>query len=299
MTEEIPNPTVPAGEARPRRSGIVWLASYQKSGNTWTRAFLHNLARVMAGEDAEQDINRMGEFSTWENAKAFYTEALGFEPTDAHKGQIAAARRQVQRQIADAHDDLVFVKTHHALVRDRGHSTINFEVTSGAAYIIRNPLDVAISLAHHLGVDIDRAIEVMATSRAESAVTEQSVHEVVGSWSQHVWSWTRTPHRAIHVMRYEDMLADPVSAFGGLAAHLGLGVTREQIAVASERSSFDRLKQQEARGGFAERFFPEQQFFREGRTGQWKERLTRAQIDRIVRDHGVQMARFGYLSAGA
>ncbi len=27
--------------------GIVWLASYPKSGNTWTRAFLHNLLNVL------------------------------------------------------------------------------------------------------------------------------------------------------------------------------------------------------------------------------------------------------------
>ena len=35
---------------------IVWLASYPKSGNTWLRAFLHNLMT-----DAEQpvDINKM------------------------------------------------------------------------------------------------------------------------------------------------------------------------------------------------------------------------------------------------
>jgi hypothetical protein len=38
----------------------------------------------------------------------------------------------------------------------------------------------------------------------------------------------------------------------------------------------------------------DQNFFREGRAGQWKEVLTRAQIDRVVRDHGEQMQRFGY-----
>ncbi len=26
-------------------AGIIWLASYPKSGNTWLRAFLHNLMR--------------------------------------------------------------------------------------------------------------------------------------------------------------------------------------------------------------------------------------------------------------
>jgi len=295
MTDEIPSPAATAADAPRPRTGIVWVASYQKSGNTWTRAFLHNLARMMAGEDDEQDINRMGAFSTWENAKGFYTDVLGFEPTEAHRAQIAAVRHEVQRRIADAHDDLVFVKTHHALAHDRGHTTINFAVTSGAVYIVRNPLDVAISFAHHLNVDIDRSIAMMAETGAESPVTERAVHEVFGAWSQHVLSWTRKPHRAIHVMRYEDMLADPGAAFGALSAHLKLGAGRREVTEAVERSSFDRLQSQEAKKGFSERYFPEQQFFREGRAGQWREHLTIAQVDRIVRDHGEQMARFGYL----
>jgi hypothetical protein len=31
------------------KSGLVWLASYPKSGNTWTRAFLSNLASIIEG----------------------------------------------------------------------------------------------------------------------------------------------------------------------------------------------------------------------------------------------------------
>jgi len=32
------------------QSGFVWIASYPKSGNTWTRALLHNLFRAISGE---------------------------------------------------------------------------------------------------------------------------------------------------------------------------------------------------------------------------------------------------------
>ena len=39
----------------------------------------------------------------------------------------------------------------------------------------------------------------------------------------------------------------------------------------------------------------DQSFFREGRAGQRKEVLTPVQVDRIVKDHGEQMRRFGYL----
>jgi hypothetical protein len=279
------------------KSGIVWIASFQKSGNTWVRAFLHNLARCQRGETGEQDINEMARFSTWDLDKRRYAEFLGFTPDNAlHRSEIAATRHAVQQQIADSMEGLVFMKTHNSLVMDRGHSTINFDVTAGAIYVLRNPLDVAISLSHHAGFDIDQAIEMMATEDGETQGKDSAVYEVVGSWSQHVGSWTRKPHHALHIVRYEDLIENPQKAFAGLADHLLLSPTRRQLARAIEHSSFKRLQAQEKERGFRERSPTARDgFFREGRAGQWRDVLTPVQIDRIVRDHGEQMQRFGYL----
>ena len=52
---------------------IIWLASYPKSGNTWMRAFLHNLLRN-PGES--YDINRLGEFSYSDSTIHFYAPYL-------------------------------------------------------------------------------------------------------------------------------------------------------------------------------------------------------------------------------
>jgi hypothetical protein len=281
----------------PMQSGIVWIASYPKSGNTWARAFLHNLARLRNGDNGEQDINEMARFSTWDLDKKRYADFLGFEPDNAtQRSAIAATRPAVHQQIADSSQGMVFIKTHNCLVMDRGHSTINFAVTAGAIYVVRNPLDVAISYAHHAGTPIDQAIELMASTDAESRGNDDAVYEVIGSWSQHVWSWTRNPHRALHVVRYEDMLAEPNKVFATMAQHLLLNPTRRHLNRAIERSSFARLQAQEKEKGFRER--PpnaDQNFFREGRAGQWRDVLTTAQVDRIVRAHGEQMQRFGYL----
>jgi hypothetical protein len=277
------------------RSGIVWLASYPKSGNTWTRAFLHNLVHATSGEAQAQQINELNQFSMTSAAKAYFNEVLGFSPTDKHLDQIAAARARVQRYMADLVEGLIFVKTHQALAVDRGHPTINFSVTSGAIYIVRNPLDVAISYAHHLGQSIDAAIEAMNLKNAETAVTDSQVYELYGSWSQHVLSWTRKPHRAIYVMRYEDMLAEPQKTFGALARHLLFRPSEGELADAIDRSSFERLREQEEKEGFSERPKVAQRFFRDGRAGQWKEVLTPQQIQRIVDANHEQMQRFGYL----
>lgn len=285
-----------AEQAAPTKAGIVWIASFPKSGSTWARAFLHNLIGIQSGEQAAQRINDLNRFSTWEISKELYTRVLGYEPGQDHQKEIAAIRHKVHEQIADAADGMVFVKTHHALVMDRGCSTLNLAVTSGAIYIVRNPLDVAISYAHHMNRSIDYAIEQMGTENVETEVTERTVYEVCGSWSQHVWSWTRKPHPAIRVMRYEDMLADPPKAFNGLVRHLLLEATPDQLAQAVDRSSFERLKEQEDREGFREKPKVAARFFREGRAGQWQELLTPAQIRAVIRDHGEQMKRFGYLA---
>jgi hypothetical protein len=277
------------------RSGLVWLASYPRSGNTWTRAFLHNLFKGMSGDAGTQNINELNRFTAAVNGRELYAETLGFNPTDEHRNEIAAVRHEVQRRAADQFEGLIFTKTHQALLADRDSTTINFAVTAGAIYIIRNPLDVAVSYAHHLGCPLDETIASLGRANAEIPMTETQVHEVIGSWSQHVLSWTHKPHQAICVMRYEDMLATPERAFGGLARHLLLDPTLEQLADAIDRSSFTTLRAQEESEGFQERSSQPGRFFREGRAGQWKEVLTKEQVTRIVDDHGPQMARFGYL----
>ena len=277
-------------------SGIVWLASYPKSGNTWTRAFLSNLATIMAGEQDVLHVNAINRFSLGENFSSLYKQVCGFEPQPEDHRKVAEHRHRVHEVIADQFEGLIFCKTHNALVVDRGQSIINFAVTSGAIYIVRNPLDVVISLSHHINKPLDETIEIMATRDVETPINETRVHEVWGSWSQHVDSWTRKPHRAIYVMRYEDMLSEPEKTFGALAHHLLLNPTAAELDLAIRRSSFDALKEQEGEGGFKEKPEHAERFFREGRAGQWKDLLTRQQVDAIVNAHGEQMKRFGYLS---
>jgi sulfotransferase family protein len=278
------------------KQGIVWIASFPKSGNTWVRTFLHNLVKIQSGDGEPQNINEMNRFNAWDLDQNMYAGLLGYVPNNNQRTQIAATRHKVHELIADAADGVVFVKTHHALMMDRGYSTINFAVTSGAVYVVRNPLDVAISYAHHMGRSIDFAIEEMAAENVETDVTESRVYEVYSTWSQHVDSWTRKPHPALYVIRYEDMLVSPYQAFDALTRHLLLQSRPEQIALAIERSSFNKLKEQEEKYGFRERSeVADKPFFREGRAGQWREVLTPHQIQRIIRDHREQMRRFGYL----
>lgn len=285
-------------DSEQKPTGVLWIASYPKSGNTWTRALLNNLLKILQDEDpgAPQDINRMTEYTIWDIAAKPYEKVIGKPPKDVDRAEIAKARPEVQKMIAERTNGLAMVKTHHALVLDRGVPAINFAVTSGAIYIVRNPLDVAISFANHLNTSIDGAIKQMNVRNMETQVTDKNVYEIYGSWSQHVESWTRKPHRAIYVMRYEDMLEDPHKIFGGLARHLLMTPTGDQLDLAIQRSSFKELKKQEEKEGYREKPDNAKRFFRSGKAGEWRKRLTKRQIRDIVQAHHEQMARFGYLT---
>lgn len=278
---------------------IVWIASYPRSGNTWTRTFLHNLLQVMRGEAAgPQDINAMHRLTTWDVLPRWWEGLLTRPLAEAGRAEVAALRAQVHRRIAEAADGVVFVKTHAALVLSEGHPTIERAVTAGAIYLVRNPLDAVISNAHHYGISLERAIEVMNLANAVTNNHARGAYEHFGAWWQNVDSWTRRPHRRLIVLRYEDLLADPAAEFRRLARHLGLTPGEAEISAAIERSRFERLQRQEDELGFRERPLSSERFFRAGRSEQWRATLTAAQVAAVVAGNRAQMERFGYLPEG-
>ena len=275
---------------------IVWLASYPKSGNTWMRAFVHNLFRD-PGEPL--DINRMhGGLSQGESFKMWYA-MLDRRPVDEWTPEdVARLRPRVHETIARGFSGSGFCKIHGALMTSRGHPTVNMAVSSGAIYIVRNPLDVTLSYADFMGLGIDRAIDQMATENMESGFDDKNVPTLLGSWSQHVASWTAAGNRRVHVARYEDMLAGPSKTFGAVARFLKLKPSRARLERAIRNSSFAVLAGQERKRGFGEKSRHQKRFFRSGKAGEWKTGLTAAQTARVVEAHREQMARFGYLPPG-
>lgn len=273
---------------------IIWLASYPKSGNTWTRAFLHNLLR-----DAKAPVHpdRFADFCLGESKPEWYLRYLDKPLSQATEQEIMKIRPLVHRDMTRAFPDNVFAKTHNILAERGGYPLISLNHTAGAIYIVRNPLDVVSSVADHFGLDIDGAIGMMATEGAVTANDDRNVFEVLSTWSLHVKSWTQVASPGLHVMRYEDMTDRPLQTFRKLTDFLGLKPPRERLERAIRFSSFKILKQMEERHGFRERSVNSKAFFRSGGAGKWRERLTSDQIRRIIADHHEQMARFGYIPA--
>ncbi|MEM7119942.1 MAG: sulfotransferase domain-containing protein [Pseudomonadota bacterium] len=274
---------------------LIWLASYPKSGNTWMRAFLHN---VMLKNQRPHGINRLDDLTTGDVTPEHYAAIAGRPLDGMTASDIAALRAPVQAALADQANGTRFIKTHSAVLEFAGHPTINVAVTAGAIYIIRNPLDVVVSFSHHLGRPVDDVIDLMATQNSHTSMSETLMIDFIGSWSQHVESWTGRPNPGLHVVRYEDMLDETHRTFAGVVKFLGLDVPRQHIERAVRHASFKVLRKQEETDGFVERSEHAERFFRVGEKGQWCDVLSDDQVARVVESHRADMERFGYVPRG-
>ena len=274
---------------------LIWLASYPKSGNTWLRIFLHNLLR---NPDQPFDINSLASFSVVDSVGALYQRVDPRSPLDMSFEDMAKLRPLAHRLITTGFPDDMFVKTHNALGLDYGIPMITPEVTAGMVYVVRNPLDVLVSYAHHLNAAIDDTIAVMGASGFRTPKSAEWISEKMGSWSEHVASWTARPLPRLHVMRYEDMQEKSIETFGAFARWMGINPPRERLEKALRHSSFDEAKRQESEHGFREKSRSAPNFFRAGKVGEWREKLSPEQVARMVEAHRVQMQRFGYVPEG-
>lgn len=273
--------------------GILWLASYPKSGNTWLRVFLANL---ILDEPEPLALKRINEVCSSEPNEVWFKPLAKKPVSELSEKKIAELRTRAQEHAVGLNKNIMPMKTHSLCGKDHGYPIISVKATIGVIYIVRDPRDVAISAADHYGLTIDQAIEMMADHRARGRGTPgNTVHELMGSWSDHVRSWTSWKPTPKMLLRYEDMLADSLGQLGAVARKLGITQDAERIRRAVEFSSFKALQVQEAESGFIEKSLHSRQFFRAGRAGGWRDTLSPAQATAIESIHGEQMRRFGYL----
>ncbi len=273
-------------------AGIIWLASYPKSGNTWVRAFLYNL---FLNPDKPVPPNELARLTYGDSSKQWYQAVSDRPLAELTDAEIAALVPKVHRHLASLEPGTIFVKTHNYLGPVFDVPSITMECTAGAVYVVRNPLDMVASLASHFGTDIDGAITMLNDPKEGAPASESQVTQVYCDWSTHVTSWTARDNKALLVMRYEDMMAKPIDAFGRLVRFLGVNANRKRVRKAIDFSSFRVLQKLEKKQGFRERSVHAESFFRRGKAGEWKNDLSPEQVDKIVSCHHEQMERFGYL----
>lgn len=272
----------------------MWLASFPKSGNTWVRAFLAN---YLTDSAEPVDINTLSSFAVGDMRIEPYLRQSGRPAEQLTPADIDRLRPLVHRATAELHPGSIFVKTHSVIGRVGGTQLITPDVTAGAVYVVRNPLDVAVSFADHYGLTLDQVAKAICFNRLRIDPRPDQVTQHLGDWSTHVKSWLEAPGLRRHVVRYEDLAAAPAEAFSAIVRFLKVPLEAERLERAIAHSSFAVLAAQEREHGFRERSRSAERFFRSGQVGGWRAILAPRHVEAITAFHAEVMRQFDYIDA--
>lgn len=272
---------------------IVWVASYPKSGNTWVRLMLAN---YLAPGDGPLPLDQIGKYVTGDARAAYFETVAPDQPAEMMPPHVfARLRPQVHRYLSEINPGRALVKTHTVNAAANGVPQVNLDVTDRAIYIARNPMDVAVSFSHHMGLSLDETIAFMGTPNACTGTGGRTIGAFQGSWSEHIRSWLESNAFPVLVVTYENLVADPRRSFLRICKFLGLPPDGRRVEKALQYSQFDAVASQEAQEGFIEKPPTAERFFREGRAGGGAAVLTDGQKAQIAANHGAVMGGLGYL----
>lgn len=252
------------GIHRPGRELIIlpddtFLVSYPKSGNTWARVLIANL--LSPGKPADfRAINELVPDPSSETKRHFM--------------------RMPRPRVIKSH--FVFDPRYPRVI-----------------YIVRDPRDVVISEYHY---------QRKTRNIDDHYPIEEYVHRFIagetypenGSWGEHVNGWlaARDGNPRFLLVRYENLLSDPVDELARIAAFLNIVATPQRLAEIVSLSSADRMRDLEARQSDASSLMKGSRkdvaFVRSAKSGGWKAELPQACVTQIESAWGEIMKRLGY-----
>jgi len=259
---EVALDRVPAGRRVTVLPGDVFIVSYPKSGNTWTRFLLGNLI--------------------YENTPITFANVENCLPS-----LYVHSDRKLKKlpRILKSHDCF-----------DPRYKTVIYIVRDPRDVVVS-----AYHYAVKLGVlpqdyGIEKFVPRLLDGSFQSGVL---VNPSWGSWYDNVASWLAMRHnRKFLLLRYEDMLDDPERELTKVAKFLNLECGPERLARAVELSSADRMrgleKKQAAKWALTKNTRLDMAFVRKAKGGNWKSELPPQSVAEIESAWGSLMRDLGY-----
>lgn len=274
---------------------IVWLASYPKSGNTWLRCFLD--AYFLGEVDINEIVCSLPDDLAARCAVGDGSNAAEF-PVDIQMLTRPMAMLRLVREYNRNNSPIpLFVKTHNTHVVANGVEMMPESLTKATICLVRDPRDVVVSFARHMGADIDTAVEwFLNKHRTLNDASGNKMHDFISSWPMSVQSFANADTHNVRIWRYEDMKINPAKCFGEMLAHAGVEVDPVKVARAVDQVELSKLRNQEMQKGFSESSKHAKDGFFSGSPG-WNGRLTPSQVHRIEKACASMMKRFDYRKA--
>lgn len=252
----------PAGRNVTVLPGDVFVVSYPKSGNTWTRFLVGNLI--------------------------YQDEPITFANVESRLPSLYVHSDRKLRKLPR------ILKSHDCF--DPRYRTVIYIVRDP-----RDVLVSAYHYAVKLKIlpenwGIEKFVPAMLDGSFDSGVL---VNPRWGSWHDNVASWlAMKDSRKFLLLRYEDMLDDPEGELAKVAHFLGLEATPERLARAVRLSSADHMreleKKQSAEWSLTKNTRPDMAFVRKARAGNWSSELPRQTVVDIEKAWGSLMRTLGY-----
>ena len=277
---------------------IIWLASYPKSGNTLLRSIL---ATYFFSDDGNFNFNHLYKIGQFPNVNTFLK--LGLDISNENK--IFENYIRAQSEVINSDKSLKFLKTHSSLVKINNCDFTDHKNTAGAIYVVRDPRNVATSLSHHMGIDEDKAVNIMLNNKEIIPKTHKTTKTFLGSWQVHYNSWKNLNNKTM-LIRYEDLIKKKKTLMIKIFKHFSkLGVYNSNLDMVKlnktlKSTEFKQMQSLEKIQDFTEAMIDQKtrtrkSFFRLGPDNDWKKDLKTKNIKKIELAFEKEMIELGYI----
>lgn len=172
----------------------------------------------------------------------------------------------------------------------KSHQPYN-DLFGKVVYIVRDPRDMYISYCHYMLPSLKEKWDL--------AQFIEKFDSPYGRWSTHVASWVNSEKgnsSDFCLIKYEDMLTNPVENLRKVAEFIGLPVCDEELKSAVGHSSFNNMKDIEKKKGRKHSRQDNITFVRKGAAGEWRDCFGKSEWDAFRAHEDIQlMERLGYL----
>ena len=279
---------------------IIWLASYPKSGNTWVRSFISTLINT---ENGNSDLRNLRLIPQYPARSMFKNLINNYEDLHEIKKQWIPSQ-----DIINLKNKLIFFKTHHINCNIDNFEFTNLQNTAGVIHIVRDPRNVITSIKNHYHIsNFNEALNFIFNEKncigfaKNNQITENVFPTIISSWKNHYNSWKKMKKNYL-LIKYENLLNYPEVEFKKISSFiskfLDLKFDEEKILNSIETNSFENLKNQEREGKFDEKVSNKnikKDFFYLGKKNNWKELLSKDDIEKINQKFEVEMKELGYI----
>ena len=241
---------------RTRNDGLIAIASYPKSGNTYMRLLLQAYMR------GRVDLNELSMMMPGDSSKYYYQQAIPIEVTNVQPQTVPQLRYAAMLHClaSQAWTNYKFVKSHW--MRGLGNQTF-FDPTvfSAVIYLYRNPFEVVGSFAKHQSIDIDTAIHRMVSQGIIGRVTDEGIMpSFMGSYGDNVISHFKAgDHVPTIAISYKKLKENPAMVLGKVIEFIENPHGMVSIEEAVDMVRLDKMQKMEDENGFPEarggRFF--------------------------------------------